>query len=290
MTVRTSIVTMGDSSRLNACPARGRTFEMEQTMHRFFNHCSLGRFLLLATLLMGSGACGKSSLTTHKLDSGQQDSSVQADASGGGARDSVPADLPTDADQKPPRPDLLGQTDGSPRDGASSEDAAPDGAPDAEPSPDGASKPDAPRDGGLLPDADPVSDAASSVDEKGDAGTAPEIPPMPSGVVIYKNAELPGADPQCIASTPGWLDVVALYLTEAQKCWDDSDCLPVAFGSLCGNVCVLPVNRYRVGEMDSHAAKYGEQYCTTCPQPASYPPCAPPTEKCYCNAGRCAYR
>ena len=286
MTARTSIMIMGDSSPLDACPARGRAFEMEQTMHKFFNHGSLGRFLLLTTLLMGWDACSKSGLKTRNLDSGQQDSSGLADASGAGVTDLVPADLPTEADQKQPMPDLLGQTDGSPRDGASSEDAAPD----AEPSPDGASKPDAPGDGTLLTDGEPVSDAASAVDEKGDAGTAPEIPSMPSGVVIYKNDELPGADPQCIASTPGWLDVVALYLTEAQKCWDDSDCTLSSFGSLCGNVCVLPVSRYRIGEMDRHSSQYGEQYCTTCPQPASYPPCAQPAGKSYCNAGRCAYR
>jgi hypothetical protein len=142
----------------------------------------------------------------------------------------------------------------------------------------------------LPADAASGTDTVGSADGSWDASFTPEIPAMPSGVVIHTTDKLPGADAECIAGVDRWLDVVAIYLPEAIKCWEDSDCLPVAFGGYCGTVCVLPVNRFRIEEMDVHSGQFSWKNCDTCPSHEGLPPCDPPKGETYCNAGRCDYR
>lgn len=92
-----------------------------------------------------------------------------------------------------------------------------------------------------------------------------------------------------MAATPGWLSLVATFLAEDQKCWADADCTYVSFSDGCGEVCVLPMNRQRIGEFGTHIYDYASSNCTTCPKLPSYPSCSPPTTM-FCNAGRCEYK
>lgn len=115
------------------------------------------------------------------------------------------------------------------------------------------------------------------------------VPALPQDVTVYTAKDFSDADAQCVAATPGWLSLVATFLAEDQKCWADSDCMYVSFSDGCGQVCVLPMNRQRVGEFGDHVYNYASSNCTTCPKLPSYPSCAPPTTM-FCNAGRCEYQ
>jgi hypothetical protein len=115
------------------------------------------------------------------------------------------------------------------------------------------------------------------------------VPALPQDVTVHTAKDFSDADPQCVAATPGWLSLVATFLAEDQKCWADSDCMYVSFSDGCGEVCVLPMNRQRVGEFGTHIYDYASSNCTTCPKVPSYPSCAPPTTM-FCNAGRCEYK
>jgi hypothetical protein len=120
-----------------------------------------------------------------------------------------------------------------------------------------------------------------------DGGSA--VPALPQDVTVHAAKDFSDADPQCVAATPGWLSLVATFLAEDQKCWADSDCTYVSFSDGCGQVCVLPMNRQRIGEFGTHIYDYAASSCLTCPKLPSYPPCAPPTTM-FCNAGRCEYK
>ncbi len=264
-------------------------------MHRYFSHRTPGRMLLLTSLVFACLSCGKSSMKVFKVDSGLKDSSALADADDRDmATDPTPSDLTGDMSTSPDLnqsgPDALGQPDNAPRDLAAAKDAVHDGVSDVVPPTDKVPIPEVTGDATLAADATSETDAAASADGSRDARFATEVPAIPAGVVIHTTDELPGADATCVAGVDGWLDVVATYLAEAQKCWEDSDCLPVAFGSLCGTVCVLPVNQYRIAEMDTHSGSFGRENCGTCPNHEDLPPCDPPKGKTYCNGGRCGYR
>ena len=118
---------------------------------------------------------------------------------------------------------------------------------------------------------------------------AVSVPTLPKDVTVYTSKDYGPADAQCVAATPGWLSLVATFLAEDQKCWADSDCMYVSFSDNCGLVCVLPMNRQRVGEFGAQVYKYASVDCSTCPRSVTYPTCTPPTTV-YCNAGRCEYK
>lgn len=234
-------------------------------------------------------------MKSFKGDSGLKDASAPADADNRDTvTDATPSDLSGDLSTSPDLNqsgrDALGRPDDSLSDLAVSKDGLRDSASDVVLPTDRVSPPEVTGDAPLPADATSGTDAAGSADSSRDASFPPEIPAMPSGVVIHTTDKLAGADAECVAGVDGWLDVVATYLTEALKCWEDSDCLPVAFGSLCGRVCVLPANRYRIEEMDTHSGKFGWENCATCPSLTGVPSCDPPKGETYCNAGRCAYR
>jgi hypothetical protein len=115
------------------------------------------------------------------------------------------------------------------------------------------------------------------------------VPVLPQDVTVHAAKDFSDADPQCVAATPGWLSLLSTFLAEDQKCWADSDCMYVSFSDGCGEVCVLPMNRQRVGEFGEHIYSYASSNCTTCPKVPSYPSCSPPTTV-FCNAGRCEYK
>jgi hypothetical protein len=243
-------------------------------MHSYFSPRP-GRILLLTSLALACLACGKTGMKAANVDGGVKDASSPADDGRATKTDAILGDLSALPDLTQTGPDVLGQPDSPARDLAGSKDAVWDGASDVRE---------------LSADAVPGTDAASSPDGSRDAKFAPEIPAIPSGVVIYTTDKLPGADAKCVAGVDGWLAVVATYLPEAQKCWEDSDCIRSAFGSLCGTVCVLPVNENRIEEMDTHSGEFGWENCDTCPSYTGLPSCEPPGEVLYCNAGRCDYR
>jgi hypothetical protein len=124
-------------------------------------------------------------------------------------------------------------------------------------------------------------------DASGDLAT--DVPPLPKDVVISTNKDLGPADAQCIAATPGWLDLVSTFLAEDQKCWADTDCTYVSFSDSCGMICVLPMNQQRIGEFGTQVYDYASTNCSTCPSSVSYPACPAP-RAVYCNAGRCEYK
>jgi hypothetical protein len=134
----------------------------------------------------------------------------------------------------------------------------------------------------------PTPDAGRALsDASGDLAT--DVPPLPKDVVISTNKDLGPADAQCIAATPGWLDLVSTFLAEDQKCWADTDCTYVSFSDSCGMICVLPMNQQRIGEFGTQVYGYASSNCSSCPSPASYPACPAP-RAVYCNAGRCEYK
>lgn len=148
-----------------------------------------------------------------------------------------------------------------------------------------------------LPDTKPSADERvdlgldSVVDLAGpgiDTGSA-EVMPLPKDVTIYAVKDLAPADAKCVAAAPGWVEVVATFLSEDQKCWADSDCNYVSFSDSCGFICVLPMNKQRIGEFYEHTSGYASTNCSTCPTVLAFPACTPPTDV-YCNAGRCEYR
>ena len=116
-----------------------------------------------------------------------------------------------------------------------------------------------------------------------------DAPPLPKDVTIHAAKDYTPADDQCTAATTTWLDLVATFLAEDQKCWADSDCMYVSFTDNCGEICVLPMNQQRVGEFGTRVYSYAAENCSTCPTSVSYPTCAQPTAV-YCNAGRCEYK
>ena len=125
-------------------------------------------------------------------------------------------------------------------------------------------------------------------DASGDLSTA-GVPPLPKDVVILTNENLGPADAQCIAATPGWVNMVSTFLAEDQKCWADTDCTYVSFSDSCGMICVLPMNQQRIGEFGTQVYGYASENCSSCPSPASYPACSAP-RAVFCNAGRCEYK
>jgi len=132
------------------------------------------------------------------------------------------------------------------------------------------------------PDASPPKDVIVS------DSLAP-APGFPKGVDVYANKDLAGgADAQCTAGTPGWLDVVRTTLAEDQKCLVDTDCFYVSFSDPCGMVCVFPLNKYRMGEFAARLTGYASAKCSTCPSAAGSAPCQAPRDV-RCNSGLCEY-
>jgi hypothetical protein len=205
---------------------------------------------------------------------GVADAFVLADAA---ATDVQPSFADTSADAAPVSPDLRLASDSI---------AVVDSAREASPAPSDALDV-------KLPAAEVSSDGPLEAAPDGlrapsaDGGVA--VPALPPDVTVHAAKDFSDADPQCVAATPGWLSLVATFLAEDQKCWADADCMYVSFSDGCGEVCVLPMNRQRIGEFGTHVYDYASSSCTTCPKLPNYPSCAPPTTM-VCNAGRCEYK
>ena len=268
---------------------------------------------LAATLCLG---CKSPGMKTSASDSGVADTGVGRDLAG---RDNIAAsgdDTAPIADQRQLNADVVpvvslpdsGNLDSGGNDVGSSDrgtsdigvpdilsmsgdgpgrDSAPDVRPDATLARDLATISDtAPAGQDVLPfvDADaktPTRDAVSA--------HSPEAGALPKDTVLFPNQDQGPADAQCVAATPGWLNVVGTFLVEDQKCWADTDCTYVSFSDPCGNICPVPMNTQRIGEFGAEVSNYANTNCGTCPSPATYPVCPAP-RAVYCNAGQCEYR
>jgi hypothetical protein len=141
----------------------------------------------------------------------------------------------------------------------------------------------------VSPDVRPAFDSIAVVDSARESSPAgSDTPAIPRDVTVHTARDFSDADPQCVAATPGWLSLIATFLAQAQQCSADSDCTYVSFSDGCGEICALPMNWQRIGELGTPIYGYASSNCTTCPKLPSYPACAPPTTM-FCNAGRCEY-
>jgi hypothetical protein len=180
-------------------------------------------------------------------------------------------------------PDTLSRSEDGP-----GRDSVPDVQPDAMPTPDLAVISDVASGGqDLLPIA--YTDAQTTMRDAG-ATLSPEVGALPKDTVVFPNQDQGRADAQCVAATPGWLNIVGTFLVEDQKCWADTDCTYVSFSDPCGNICPVPMNTQRIGEFGTEVSGYANANCGTCPSPAAtHPVCSAP-RAVYCNAGQCEFR
>ena len=140
------------------------------------------------------------------------------------------------------------------------------------------------------PDVKPVSDTGTGTQTSDTSpGSTVDTSPLPKDTVIFANADLGSATPQCVAAAPGWRNLLGTFLAEDQKCWADSDCTYVSFTDACGMICPLPMNKQRIGEFSTQVNTYASSNCASCANPTSYPTCPVP-RGVYCNSGRCEYR
>jgi hypothetical protein len=209
--------------------------------------------------------------------------------------------------------EALSGKDGSTREDAmsladSASDVAPDVAPDVRLASDPIAVVDGTREGSPAPSdaldvklaaAEVSSDTSGTSDSPLEAApdglrvppvdSGSEVPALPQDVTIHAAKDFSDADPQCVAATPGWLSLIATFLAESRKCDSDSDCTYASFGDGCGEICALPMNWQRIGDLGNPIYAYAASNCTTCPRLPSYPSCSPPTTM-FCNAGRCEYK
>lgn len=123
-----------------------------------------------------------------------------------------------------------------------------------------------------------------------DAATSTDLSTitLPKDITVYTKAEMTPTRPSCVAAAPGWLSLVSVFLAEDQKCWSDTDCTYVSFTDSCGMICVLPINKQRIGEFGTQVYTYASANCSSCPDSVVYPDCPAP-RSVYCNVGRCEY-
>jgi hypothetical protein len=148
-----------------------------------------------------------------------------------------------------------------------------------------------------LRDALPVADTSVPVEARSDIGAPSDVSAdasaLPADIVVFPNKDLPNADDQCIAATPGWIELVATSLPDAQKCASDADCSQAGFDTKCGQVCLMAINLMMPGSFDSKLQTYANDHCASCPQPTPpgvMNPACRSSGTPYCHAGRCEFR
>ena len=144
-----------------------------------------------------------------------------------------------------------------------------------------------------LRDALPGVDTSVSVEARSDIGAPSDASALPADIVVFPNRDLPNADDQCIAATPGWLELVATSLPDAQRCAADADCSQAGFDTKCGQVCLMAINLMMPGSFDSKLQSYANDHCASCPQPTPpgvMNPACRSSGTPYCHAGRCEFR
>jgi hypothetical protein len=262
-------------------------------------HRAVGLALAIAVL-----GCRSSAIKTSP-DAGAADAGFVADLSSVAdsvvLADAAAKDVQTLFADAAPVEALAGKDGSAGEDAMSLPDSASDVSPDVRLASDPIAVVDSTRESSSTPsDALDVKPPTAEVSSDSPLETAPDglrvtsadssgVPALPQDVTVHTAKDFSDADPQCVAATPGWLSLVATFLAEDQKCWADSDCTYVSFSDGCGEVCVLPMNRQRIGEFGTHIYDYASSNCTTCPKLPSYPSCSPPTTM-FCNAGRCEYK
>jgi hypothetical protein len=110
------------------------------------------------------------------------------------------------------------------------------------------------------------------------------------GVIVYVIGDLTPVDSTCSAGGKAWLAAIQAALPQARGCLLDDDCMYASFNDDCGNICAMPLNRYRIGEFGVRVSTYPTHTCATCPEVLDILDGCSAPRAVVCRAGQCEYQ
>ena len=251
-----------------------------------------GRWLSLMIVFMIAAACSKNGMKVVRSDGGNQDlafpaKDVSTDTLDLTATDSLPqSDVSrVELDVVSGQDSRIGDTSIEANVGELGRDGATEVATDAPGEHESATDGSLPSE--VMPETPSSWDAPVAVDLPPESGTG--VSRIPWDITLFQNKDFGPADDSCIQGTAMWLDRVATFLAEDQRCWGNDDCSWTPFTDACGKICVFAINNDLRDEFIEKVKAVSTVQCASCPQPETYPTCAPAGDV-YCNAGRCEYR
>jgi hypothetical protein len=127
-------------------------------------------------------------------------------------------------------------------------------------------------------------------DIEADARTNWDVGTSFGGVIVYVTADLTPVDSTCSAGGKAWLAAIQAALPQARGCLLDDDCIYASFSDDCGNICVMPINKYRIGEFGVRVSTYSTHTCATCPEVLDILDGCSAPGTVVCRAGQCEYQ
>jgi hypothetical protein len=127
-------------------------------------------------------------------------------------------------------------------------------------------------------------------DIEADARTNWDVGTSFGGVIVYVKGDLAPVDSTCAAGEQAWLAAIQAALPQARGCLLDDDCMYASFNDDCGNICAMPLSRFRIGEFGSRVSTYPTHTCATCPEVLDILDGCSAPGTVVCRAGQCEYQ
>jgi len=123
-----------------------------------------------------------------------------------------------------------------------------------------------------------------------DARTNWDVGTSFGGVIVYVKGDLAPVDSTCAAGEQAWLAAIQAALPQARGCLLDDDCIYASFNDDCGNICAMPLSRFRIGEFGARVSTYPTHTCVTCPVVLDILDGCSAPGTVVCRAGQCEYQ
>ena len=127
-------------------------------------------------------------------------------------------------------------------------------------------------------------------DIEADARTNWDVGTSFGGVIVYVKGDLAPVDSTCAAGEQAWLAAIQAALPQARGCLLDDDCIYASFNDDCGNICAMPLSRFRIGEFGARVSTYPTHTCVTCPVVLDILDGCSAPGTVVCRAGQCEYQ